>query len=302
MSVSVRVRAAFVGLGIMGQAMALNLLRKPGGPEVELAVYNRTPARAEPLRAAGARVAASPREAAEGAEFVFTMVSDDAALRAVATGPEGFLAGVAAGSVIVDHSTVSRALTLELAREAAARGAAWCDAPVTGGDVGAREGSLTIMVGGPQEAFRRALPLLEKTGRRILHVGATGQGQALKAVSNMVSCLTLMASAEGIQLGLRAGLSLEALAEVMQHGSAASYELDKMLARFAREGYRPGFSVANRFKDLELALALARELGQPVPLASAAEPPYRSWREAHGELDESSYILALGADHPRPQE
>lgn len=294
------VRAAFIGLGIMGQAMALNLLRGPEPPEVELTVYNRTPGRAEPLAAAGARVAATPRAAAEGAEFVFTMVSDDAALRAVATGGEGFLAGLGPGSLVVDHSTVSRRLTLELAAEAARRGAAWCDAPVTGGDVGAREARLTIMVGGPEEAYRRALPLLRKTGRRILRVGETGQGQALKAVSNLVSCLTLMASAEGIQLGLRAGLGLEALAEVMQNGSAASYELDKMLERFGREGFRPGFSVANRFKDLELALELARELEQPVPLASAAEAPYGAWREGHGELDESSYILSLGPDRPRP--
>lgn len=294
------VRAAFIGLGIMGQPMALHLLDPQVAPGVELVVYNRTRSRTEPLRAAGARVAESPREAADAADVIFTMVTDDAALRAVTGGSDGLLAGLRPGSLVVDHSTVSRVVTLELAREAEARGATWCDAPVTGGDAGAREGTLTVMVGGPEEAYLRLLPLLRKTGRRILHVGATGQGQALKAISNMVSCLTLMASAEGIQLGLRAGLSLEALAEVMQHGSAASYELDKVLARFGREGYEPGFSVANRFKDLELALGLARELGQPVPLASAAEPHYRSWRAMHGELDESSYILALGPDRPRP--
>lgn len=278
----------FVGLGIMGRAMAGNLLKHQ-----PLVLYNRTAARAAELASAGAgaTVAGSPAEVAGRTTVVFTMVTDDDALEAVVTGPNGILEGIRPGALVVDHSTVSPAVTRRLAALVAERGGAWCDAPVTGGDVGARNGTLTIMVGGAEADFARALPYLQQMGRRILHVGAVGQGQALKLISNMVSALNLMAAAEGVRMGLEAGLSLDALDTVMTNGSAESYELAKVLDRLRRQDFAPGFSVANRFKDLALAVDLAGALSYPVPLAEAALPVYRQHRDSgFADLDEASYI------------
>lgn len=277
-------RLGFIGLGIMGQAMALNLLG-----EEPLAVYNRTRARTEPLAAKGARVAATAAEAAD-ADVVFVVVTDDQALSAVADGTDGILAGLRPGAVVVDHSTVSPALTRRLAEKASARGGTWLDAPVTGGDVGARDGTLTIMVGGEAGALDRVRPYLARMSRRIVHIGPVGQGQTMKLVSNLVSCLNLMAGAEGLQLGLRAGLPFEKMVEVMPYGTAQSFELAKILDRYDRQDYRPGFSVANRLKDLRLALELARALGFRAPLGERAEELFGTYADGRRELDEASYL------------
>ncbi|CAB1129795.1 6-phosphogluconate dehydrogenase [Candidatus Hydrogenisulfobacillus filiaventi] len=282
-------QAAFIGLGIMGGAMARNLVTRG----VELVVYNRTRSRTEPLAALGAAVAETPRQAAAAAPVVFVMVTDDQALEAVTLGADGILSGIAEGGVIVDHSTVSPGLTRSLAARAAAQGVQWVDAPVTGGDQGAREATLTIMAGGEVAAFQRVRPLLGLMGRRILHVGPVGMGQTLKLVSNLVSGLTLMAAAEGLRLGLRAGLRLDAMEEVMMHGSARSYELEKLLGRLKAGDWTPGFSVDNRLKDLELAVGLAEALGQSIPLSRTAVAAYRAWRDTGaGGRDEASYVLA----------
>lgn len=283
-------RLGFVGLGIMGQAMALRLVQHHG-----MAVHNRTPERARPLREAGARWMDSPRDVADVSSMVFLMLSNDAALEAVVEGPAGVLEGVRPGTLIVDHSTVSPALTRRLADAARKRGADWCDAPVTGGDIGAREATLTIMVGGTPESYRRVRPFLEQMGRRIVHVGAVGQGQTLKLVANMVSAMTLMASSEGVRMGLELGLSLEALDTVMTYGSAQSYELTKVLDRLTHNHYDPGFSVENRYKDLRLAVDLAEASGFRADLAQAAEALYRDHLQAGtGDRDETSYIQRWG--------
>ena len=276
----------FIGLGVMGQPMALHLVS-----EYPLVVFNRTPMRMEPLLEKGASRAPTAEALAQTCSTIFLMVKNDQALAEVVEGPKGVLAGLRPGTLLVDHSTVSPDITRRLAAKVWEKGSEWIDAPVTGGDIGARQATLTIMVGGRVEAFRRAQPFLQRLGRHIIHVGEVGQGQTLKVVANLVSAINLMAAAEGLAMGLAQGLSLSDLATVMQTGSAQSFELGKLLERISEHRFNPGFSVENRYKDLKLAWDLAIQQGFPPALAKVAEELYRQHYQAgFGAEDESSYI------------
>ena len=280
----------FVGLGVMGRYMAANLMK--AGHRVT--VYNRTSGRTDELAAMGAGVASSPREAAIGRDAVITIVTDDAAVLAVSEGPDGVLAGLAAGALLIDMSTISQKTARRVAAGAQAAGAGYLDAPVTGGDIGARDGTLTIMAGGLERDFAAALPLLQAMGKRIVRIGEAGAGQTMKLVANLVSGLTLMVAAEGIALGLRLGLSLDLLNEVLPNSSAQSFEVRKLLDRYGDDAWLPGFSVQNRLKDLRLAVEMAQASGVDLPLAEPALTRYRAHAdEGAGELDESSYLRRL---------
>ncbi|WP_051351356.1 NAD(P)-dependent oxidoreductase [Sulfobacillus thermosulfidooxidans] len=279
-------RIGFIGLGIMGQKMARNLLRHQ-----PINVYNRTKDRAAMLIQGGATWYDSPSTLAQASQIIFIMVTDDQALREVVLGDEGVLAGIQPGTLVVDHSTVSPQVTQELAERVRQRGGSWADAPVTGGDIGADQATLTIMVGADARDFQRVGPYLQQMGKRILHVGAVGQGQTLKLVSNMVSALNLMAAAEGLQFGLHQGLDLKDMETVMSFGSAQSYELSKILDRLKRDDFTPGFSVANRLKDLRLAIEMAQQNQFSADLGRCALPLYQKHAETgHMDLDESSYV------------
>ena len=280
----------FIGLGVMGRYMAANLVR--AGHKVT--VYNRTAARTEGLQALGAGVAASPREAAAARDAVITIVTDDEAVRAVSEGPDGALAGLGAGALLIDMSTVAPTTARRIGEATLALGGGYLDAPVTGGDIGARDATLTIMAGARAGDFARALPLLEAMGKRIVHIGDIGQGQTMKLVANLVSGLTLMVAAEGIALGLRLGLPLSLLDEVLPNSSAQSFEVRKLMDRYGDDMWQPGFSVRNRLKDLRLAVEMARAQGIELPLATPALDRYALHAEAGaGELDESSYLRRL---------
>ncbi len=280
----------FVGLGVMGRYMAANLMK--AGHRVT--VYNRTNGRTDELAAMGAGVASSPREAAMGRDAVITIVTDDAAVLAVSEGPDGVLAGLAAGALLIDMSTISPETARRVAAAAQTMGAGYLDAPVTGGDIGARDGTLTIMAGGRERDFEVALPLLQAMGRRIVRIGEAGAGQTMKLVANLVSGLTLMVAAEGIALGLRLGLSLDLLNEVLPNSSAQSFEVRKLLDRYGDDAWLPGFSVQNRLKDLRLAVEMAKASGFDLPLAGPALVRYQAHADAGaGELDESSYLRKL---------
>ena len=276
-------RIGFVGLGVMGAPMAKNLL----GGGYHLTVYNRTAARADPLVARGATRAATLGELAAASDVVALMVTDAAAVHAVCDGGDGLLAHLAPGSVIVDFSTIGPAATQDLAQSARQRGVVWMDAPVTGGDVGAKAGTLTIMVGGDAESFAAIRPLLDAVGERIVHVGPTGAGQSMKLVGNLVSGLNLLAAAEGIRLAEAAGIPLSALTAVLPASSARSFEVDKLLERWPARAFAPGFSLANRTKDLGLALDMAEALGFPSVLARAAYPAFQQAAASAGQDDET---------------
>lgn len=257
-------RVGFVGLGTMGAPMARRLLA--AGHDVT--VHNRTREREEPLAAAGAARAATPRECAVGREVVFTMVSDTPDLEAVVVGEDGAVHGLEPGSVLVDMSTVAPAATRRLAGELAARGVAMLDAPVSGGSEGAENGTLSVMVGGEAEALERVRPLFEVLGRTITHVGPSGAGQVAKAVNQVIIAGTYASVAEGMALALRAGVDQEALLRALAGGAAGSWVLSNRAVNMLRGEYPLGFRTRLHRKDLGIALAEASDLGVSMPVAA----------------------------------
>ncbi len=258
---------AFIGMGTLGAAMALNLIR--AGHAVT--VHNRTREREEPLAAAGARRAASPAEAARGAEVVCTCVSDTPDVEAVILGGNGVIHGAAPGTTVVDFSTIRPAAAREIAAALAARGIACLDAPVSGGSEGARLATLAIMVGGETEALERVRPVFEAVGRTVTHIGPVGTGQMTKAINQVILCGTYLAVAEGVVLGLKAGLDMEKVVAAISGGAAGSWGLTHRSGNMIHNRYPLGFRVRLHRKDLGIALEAARELGAFTPLAALVE-------------------------------
>ncbi len=258
---------AFIGMGTMGAAMAVNLLK--AGHAVT--VHNRTREREEPAAAAGARRAASPREAAQGAEIVITCVSDTPDVEAVVLGADGILHGAAAGAIVADMSTISPAATRRLAAALGKKGVRMLDAPVSGGSEGARKGTLTIMVGGAAADVEQALPVFQAMGKTITHVGPVGSGQMAKAINQVILCGTYLAVAEGMALGLKAGLDMEKVAAALAGGAAGSWGLVNRSGNMIRNDYPLGFRVRLHRKDVIIALEVARELGVYLPVAALVE-------------------------------
>ena len=217
-------RVGFVGLGIMGAPMANNIL-SAGFP---LTVWNRTPARAEPLAAAGAKVAASPAEVAAASDVTISCVTDSPDVEAVALGPGGIAEGAKAGSIYIDCSTIAPEVARRVAAVLGEKGVAMLDAPVSGGDVGAKAGTLAIMVGGEADAFERALPVLQAMGKTIVHVGPSGAGQVVKLCNQVAGALNLLAMSEAISLARRSGVSPEKMLEVVSAGAAGSWMLSNL--------------------------------------------------------------------------
>jgi len=267
-------RVGLIGLGLMGRPMGMNLL-KAGH---KLTVWNRTPGRANELVAAGAVLAKTPYEAAEASEFLLTIVSDPPALEAVLWGQEGkndgALAGLRAGSIYVDSSTISPSLVGRVAAACRQRGVAFLDAPVTGGDWGAREGNLVFMIGGDDETLREAEPILGVMGKKWFHLGPSGAGQTMKLAMNAILALEVAAMAEALALVTRAGLRGEQLVEVMQASMARSGVLDVKSPLMLKGDYKPSFPLRLMHKDLGLALDLANQLGVSLPATAAAREIY----------------------------
>jgi len=258
---------AFIGLGTMGAPMATRLLQAGH----RLTVHNRTRGREEPLAALGAARAASPAEAAAKAELVFTMVSDTPDVRQVVLGEQGAIHGMASGSVLIDMSTISPAATREIAAQLVERGIEMLDAPVSGGSEGAKQGTLSIMVGGQAEVLARVRPALEALGKTITLVGPIGSGQVTKAINQVIIAGTYAAVAEGMTLGLAAGIDLEAAQQALASGAAGSWVLTQRAGNMIQNRYPLGFRVRLHLKDLGIAREAARELGVPIPVAGYVE-------------------------------
>jgi 3-hydroxyisobutyrate dehydrogenase len=258
---------AFIGMGTMGAAMALNLLK--AGHSV--AVHNRNRAREEPLARAGARRAASPQEAAREAEIVITCVSDTPDVEAVVLGDNGVIHGAKAGAIVVDMSTISPSATRRIASALAGKGIHMFDAPVSGGSEGAEKGTLTIMVGGEADIVARAMPVLTAMGRSITHVGPIGAGQLTKAINQVIISGVYLAVAEGMTLGLKAGLDMEKVVQALSGGAAGSWVLNFRSANMIRNEYPLGFRVRLHRKDLAIAMEAARELGAFLPATALVE-------------------------------
>jgi len=283
-------RIGFVGLGTMGASMAGNLARA-GAP---LTVWNRTAGRAAALLELGAREAASPAELAAGSDVVVVCVSDTPDVEAVLFGPAGVAEGAAAGSLVVDCSTISPDATREFGRRLAERGVGMVDAPVSGGSEGARLGTLTIFVGGSDADVARVRPVLEAMGRTITHMGPLGSGQAAKAVNQVVIGGAYLGVAEGIVLGVRAGLDPHQLVEALSGGAAQSWVLTNRSGRMIDDEYPLGFRLALHRKDLGIALETAAGSGLMLPVAMlAAALEDRLLDEGHGNEDMSVLARAI---------
>jgi 2-hydroxy-3-oxopropionate reductase len=290
--VGTRPLVGVIGLGIMGAPMARNLLRA-GFP---LIVWNRTAARADALVAEGAQLAAAPREVAERAAITITMLSDSPDVEEVYRTQDGVLAGAGSGDVLIDMSTIAPRVARELAQEAAERGAAMLDAPVSGGDVGAQEGTLSIMVGGDAAALAVARPALEALGTRITHAGQSGAGQVVKACNQIVVGLTLEALGEALVLGSKAGVDPAAIVEALGGGLAASRVLEVRGPKLLARDFAPGFKLDLHAKDLAIVLETARELGVALPGTVVVEQLFHAEQSrGHGEADNSTVVRALEA-------
>jgi len=267
-------KIGLIGLGLMGRPMGMNLL-KAGHT---LTVWNRTPGRASELVAAGAKFAKTPRQVAEASDVLLTMVSDPPALESVLWGHEGendgALGGLKAGSVYIDSSTVSPALVKKIAEACQGRGVKFLDAPVTGGDWGAREGNLVFMIGGEAETLKEVEAILGVMGKKWFHLGPNGAGQTVKLAMNAILALQVGAMAEALALVQRAGLSGELLVEVMQASMARSGVLDVKSPLMLKGDYKPSFPLRLMHKDLGLALDLANQLGVALPATAAAREVY----------------------------
>ena len=284
-------RVGLIGLGLMGRPMGMNLL-KAGH---KLTVWNRTPERANELVAAGAVLAKTPYAVAEASEFLLTIVSDPPALESVLWGQEGkndgALAGLRAGSIYVDSSTISPSLVGRIAAACRQRGVAFLDAPVTGGDWGAREGNLVFMIGGDEKTLREAEPILGVMGKKWFHLGPSGAGQTVKLAMNAILALEVGAMAEALALVTRAGLNGEQLVEVMQASMARSGVLDVKSPLMLKGDYKPSFPLRLMHKDLGLALDLANQLGVSLPATAAAREVYNYVKgEAKEDVDYSAVM------------
>jgi 3-hydroxyisobutyrate dehydrogenase-like beta-hydroxyacid dehydrogenase len=265
-----------IGLGLMGKPMGRNLL-KAGFP---LVVWNRTAARAEDLVREGAKFGANPRETAQQADVLITIVSDPPALEEVLWGAAGALEGLRRGHTYIDSSTVSPDLSRRVAAACAERGVSFLDAPVTGGTWGAEKGELVFMVGGEKEILERAKPVLEVLGKHIFLLGPNGAGQTVKLAMNLILALEVDALAEALALVTSAGVPGERLVEVLQSSMARAGVLDVKAPLILKNEFPPSFPLRLMHKDMRLALELARQQGVTLPAAAAAYATYSAVKDA----------------------
>lgn len=282
----------FIGLGIMGRPMALNLARAGH----RLAVYARRPDSAQPLLEAGATFCSSPRDLADVSDILITMVSDSPDVEAVVLGKHGVVEGIRSGSLVVDMTTAAPSCARLLAARLADHGVDFLDAPVSGGERGAVEGTLSIMVGGSPEAFARAKPILEVLGRNIVHVGAPGAGQIAKACNQLLVAQTLSGVAEALLLAQRAGVDPARVREALLGGFAYSRILEAHGNRMLERDFRPGFKARLHQKDLAIVLETARQLGIGLPgSALVAQHMNALVGAGAGELDSAAIFTVLEA-------
>jgi 2-hydroxy-3-oxopropionate reductase len=286
----------FIGLGVMGAPMARNLVQA-GHP---LVVHSRSRRPVDALAEAGAEPASSAREVAERADVVITMLPDSPAVEDVVLGSDGVLGGASDGDLLIDMSTIHPTVSVAIAQAARERGVGVLDAPVSGGDVGARDGTLSIMVGGEPADVERAQPLFEVLGKTIVHVGEHGAGQVVKACNQVVVAVTIAAVSEALVLGSKAGVEPERILDVLGGGLAANRVMEMRRRNFLEHDFTPGFRIDLHHKDLDIALESGGEYGVPLPVTGLVQQAFRALRaKGHGG-DDHSGLLALVeelADH-----
>lgn len=281
---------AFLGLGVMGYPMAGHLKNK-GGHDVT--VYNRTRAKAEQWVAQyGGSLAATPAEAAEGKDFVFSCVGNDNDLRSVTTGAGGAFNSKMKGAIFIDNTTASAEVARELAQQAQALGCSFLDAPVSGGQAGAENGMLTVMVGGEPDAFDRAKPVIDAYARMVGLMGPAGAGQLTKMINQICIAGLVQGLAEGIHFGKKAGLDIEKVIEVISKGAAGSWQMENRHKTMNAGKYDFGFAVDWMRKDLGICLAEADRNGAKLPVTALVDQFYKDVQAMGGKRWDTSSLLA----------
>jgi 3-hydroxyisobutyrate dehydrogenase len=285
-------RIGFVGLGIMGQGMAHNLL-KAG---FQLRVWNRTAARMDSLIKAGAEAGFSPADVAANSDITIVCVSDTPDVERVVLGEDGILQGANAGSLVIDCSTISPQTTREIATLLAEQKVHMLDAPISGGSEGAANGTLSIMVGGPSDQFERALPAFEAMGKTITHVGDTGAGQTVKLVNQVLVVGNCLAMCEALLFAQAGGVDLQKTFDAISQGAAGSWMFTNRAPQIMARDWRPGFTIDLQQKDLRLVLEAADQSGAPIPATSLIFNLYRTL-EAQGLGSEGNHALMKALEH-----
>ncbi|MET3660032.1 NAD(P)-dependent oxidoreductase [Aquamicrobium ahrensii] len=281
---------AFLGLGVMGYPMAGHLKNK-GGHDVT--VYNRTSAKAERWVAEhGGQFASTPAEAAEGKDFVFACVGNDDDLRSVTIGPDGAFSTMKKGAIFIDNTTASAEVARELSARAAEAGFSFLDAPVSGGQAGAENGVLTVMVGGEEAAFNRARPVIDSFARMVGLMGAAGAGQLTKMINQIAIAGLVQGLAEGIHFGKKAGLDIEKVVEVIARGAAGSWQMENRHKTMNEDKYDFGFAVDWMRKDLGICLAEANRNGATLPVTALVDQFYKDVQSMGGGRWDTSSLLA----------
>jgi 3-hydroxyisobutyrate dehydrogenase len=280
---------AFIGLGVMGRPMARHLAKRG----YAACVYNRTAEKAQSFASEfGARAAATPREAAQGAEIVFACVGNDDDLRSVTLGPQGAFAGMEPGAVFVDHTTASAKVARELHAAAAPAGLAFIDAPVSGGQPGAESGALTVMCGGDPSAFVKAEPVIAAYARACRLMGPSGAGQLTKMVNQITIAGLVQSLAEALNFAQAAGLDGAAVVDLLKNGAAQSWQMENRYKTMLAGEFGFGFAVEWMRKDLAICLAEARENGAPLPVVALVDQFYREVEQMGGARWDTSSLIA----------
>jgi 3-hydroxyisobutyrate dehydrogenase len=285
-----KTRVGWIGTGVMGLSMCGHVL----DAGYQVTVYNRTRSRSKPLVDRGAREAGSPREVAEASDVVFTIVGYPSDVREVTLGPVGSLSGARPGTVLVDMTTSEPALAREIFEAAKSKGVHAVDAPVSGGDVGAREARLSIMVGGETEVVQALMPLFQVMGKTIVHQGPAGAGQHTKMVNQILIATNMIGVCEALLYGQKAGLNLDVVLQSVGSGAAGSWSLNNLGPRVIAGNFEPGFYVEHFLKDMGIALAEARRMNLSLPGLALAEQLYRAVEaQGYGRKGTHALMLAL---------
>lgn len=285
-------KVGFVGIGLMGKEISRRLL-DAGHP---LTVWNRTPDKAKPIVAAGAKWAESPKAAAQASDVVITMVTDSPASEEVICGKNGVLEGAHPGMILIDMGSIAPEMSRSIAERAKAKKIPMLDAPVTGNPRVASEGELGIMVGGPKETFDACLPIFEKMGIKIIHVGPNGMGTTLKLINNLIMGVAIEAVAEALVLAMKAGIDPQKVIDITSVGGARTGAMEVRGPWMVKRAFAPHFSANNMYKDLSSAIKLAEDVGVSLPATSVAREVLRAVKShGKGDLDSCVVITVLEA-------
>ena len=284
-------RIGFIGLGLMGSGMSMNIL-KAGFP---ITVWNRTVSKTEPLVKAGAKLGKSPKDVAEQSDIVIDIVTDSKDVEEVLLGPNGVIHGVKPGTIVIDMSTISPIRTREMAAKFREKGIKMLDAPVSGGDIGARNGTLSIMVGGDKDAFDEAVPIFQAMGKTITHIGGNGDGQICKAVNQILVGMNMLGVAEALVFAKKAGVDVKKVHAAVSPGAAGSWQLTNNGAKLLVGDHEPGFKVKDYLKDLRIIMETSDSVKMPLIGTAVVQQMFKNL-DAEGLRDKGTQAVVVAVE------